>query len=67
MGQLLSNNVFFFQVYGFCKIWTDMERSDTSVNPLSANPSKWSNTLKQYVQCLGKAEFTEYRSKTERS
>ena len=26
-------------------------KPETTINPLSANPTKWSNTLKQFVGC----------------
>ena len=29
-----------------------MEKFTAAVNPLSANPTKWSNTLKQFVDIL---------------
>ena len=37
-----------------------MLRNSSYFNPLNANPTKWSNTLKQFVVCCRRIVFSMY-------
>ena len=44
-----------------CRIYKNPdELENTFLNPLSANPTKWSNTLKQFVGFSGRIECVDH-------